>query len=131
MTAEEILKQKLDEFSQHNGSYNSYKHTDREYKDCILEAMEEYAQQKQDKWIKVENELPEIGVIVKFKLQHAKIDVYAGFRAKGGWYAFRIGEDCKQFIPNNIENVKIFEWQPLQQTKTSEQPINLKALYMR
>lgn len=44
-TAETVLKQKIDEFSQHNGSYPSYKHSDRYFMGIILEAMEEYKNQ--------------------------------------------------------------------------------------
>lgn len=42
-TAEGLLKSKVDELSQHNGSYASYKHTDQEWKDMMIEAMEEHA----------------------------------------------------------------------------------------
>ena len=44
-TAEKILKEKLDELSQHNGSYPSFKHSDPDLTDAILEAMEEYKDQ--------------------------------------------------------------------------------------
>lgn len=46
MTKEEILKEKLDELSQHDGSYPSYKNTDRTVKEFVLEAMEDYATQE-------------------------------------------------------------------------------------
>lgn len=39
MNIESILKQHLNEFSQHNGGYPSYKHTDQDFKDTLLEAM--------------------------------------------------------------------------------------------
>jgi len=65
------------------------------------------------KWIDIKDEKPEIGVIVNVVLKHSKLDVYSGFRAKGGWYCFRIGEDSKQFIPNGFTEVKIIKWQEL------------------
>lgn len=65
------------------------------------------------KWVSVEERLPEIAVIVNLTLKRSKQDVYSGFRAKGGWYAFRLGEDAKQFIPNDIEQVSVTHWQPL------------------
>ena len=64
-------------------------------------------------WISVKDRLPKIGTIVLMSLQHQKQDVYSAFRAKGGWYVFRIGEESKQFIPNGIENVYITHWMPL------------------
>lgn len=71
----------------------------------------------EEKWISVEDEQPEIGKIVLFVLKHSKLDVYAGFRAKGGWYAYKIGEDSKQFIPNNFsKDVSVTHWQPLPQS---------------
>lgn len=42
-TAEEILKSKMDELNQDNGSFPSFKHMDKELKEYVLEAMEEYA----------------------------------------------------------------------------------------
>lgn len=73
MSAEEILKQKIDELSQHNGWYSSYKHTDQDLKDAMLAAMEEYAQQSQPaagmKWVKeflgLEEAWPLINVLEK------------------------------------------------------------------
>ena len=64
-------------------------------------------------WISLKDERPEIGIIVIVTLRHSKEDVYAGFRANGGWYCFRIGEDCKQYIPNGIKEAEITHWMPL------------------
>lgn len=68
---------------------------------------------KGSKWISVDERPPEIGKIVTVTLKHSKKDVYAAFRAKGGWYCFRIGEESKQFIPDGINEVKITHWMPL------------------
>lgn len=67
------------------------------------------------KWINVNDKLPEIAVICNIVLKHSKNDVYCGFRVKGGWYVFQIGEQCKHYVPNGIDNVKITHWQPLAQ----------------
>lgn len=64
-------------------------------------------------WVSVEERKPEFGVIVNIALKHQKQDVYSGFRANGGWYCFRLGEDNKQFIPNGIKEVSITHWREL------------------
>lgn len=44
-TAEEILKSKIDELSQHS-NYQPYKYWDSSIKDAVIEAMEEYAKKE-------------------------------------------------------------------------------------
>lgn len=70
-------------------------------------------------WISVKDTKPEIAKIVNLVLNHSKQDVYSGFRAHGGYYCFRIGEDSKQFIPNGIKEAEITHWMPLPSPPTS------------
>lgn len=65
-------------------------------------------------WISAKERLPEIASIVILSIQHPGGNTSAtGFRANGGWYVFRIGNDPKQFIPNGIEDVTVTHWQTL------------------
>jgi hypothetical protein len=91
--------------------------------DNIIQAMHNYASSRsmESQWISVEDKKPEIGVIVSLVLKHSKEDVYAGFRANGGWYCFQIGENSKYYIPNGIEAAKITHWQPLPTKQSTPQ----------
>ena len=91
------------------------------FESSVIEAHNEYASQFQQEWIPVEVRLPEIGTIVSITLKHSNNDVYAGFRAKGGWYCFVIGENSKYFIPNNNDVATITAWQPLPQPYNPKQ----------
>jgi hypothetical protein len=64
-------------------------------------------------WTSTKAKFPEIGKIVIVTLKHKKNDVYAGFRANGGWYIFTIGENHKHFIPNKTPDVEITHWMEL------------------
>lgn len=66
----------------------------------------------QSKWIDVNIERPVFGVVVLIALKHSiQTDVYAGYRANGGWYCVTLTE--KHFIPNGIEEAKITHWMKL------------------
>lgn len=68
----------------------------------------ELPEEKKQGWISLDDERPEIAVIVNILMNDIP---YSGFRAIGGWYVF--GLRGNWYIPNDDEKFKVTDWQPL------------------